>query len=198
MISRIRGTLIHRDTDRIEVATPGGVVYEIFVPLSILERLPRPPKDDFEIRTLQVVREDSATLYGFAEGYERELFGRLMVAKGVGPSLAVSLLSTFAAPRLARALVEKDVNALKQVSGVGKKTAERIILDLADRVTDLAARAPEGDGERPGGRVAQEAVAALQALGYGFADADEAVRAALEQGEPEGTDQLVRRALAGR
>ena len=199
MISRLKGTLVSRELGHIEVETAGGVVYEIQIPLSILERLPKPPAPDFEIRTLQVVREDSVTLYGFMEPFERELFSRLLGASGGGPKVALAMLSTYSARRLVQALAEKDVNALKQVSGVGKKTAERIGLELADRVEDLARGAPGPAGAGPGdGPGAQEAVAALVALGYSFVDADAAVRGALTQGEPESTDELVRRALAKR
>ena len=199
MISRLKGTLISRDLDHVEVETAGGVVYEVQIPLSILQRLPKPPASDFEIRTLRVVREDSDTLYGFLELFERELFSRLLGASGVGPKVALAMLSTYSARRLAQALAEKDVNALKQVSGVGKKTAERIVLELADRVEDLAAAAVGPDGASQGtGPGAQEAVGALVALGYSFTDADAAVQHALTGGEAAGTDELVRRALAKR
>jgi Holliday junction DNA helicase RuvA len=196
VISRIKGTLVARDLDRVEVETSGGIVYEIEVPLTILDRLPLPPSTGFEIRTLHVVREDSATLYGFMEAHERELFRRLLGATGVGPKVALAMLSTYTAPRLARALAERDVNALKQVSGVGKKTAERIVLELADRVQDLAV-APAGGA--PGGAPgAQEAVAALVTLGYAFPDADAAVRRVLEDGGAHSTEELIKRALATR
>lgn len=197
MISRIRGTLVSRDLDRVEIQTAGGVVYEIEVPLSILERIPMPPSADFELRTLQVVREDSVTLYGFGDANERELFRRLLGATGVGPKVALAMLSTYNARRLAQALVEKDVTALKQVSGVGAKTAERIALELADKVQDLA-MGPEGDSPTTAAPGSQEAVAALVALGFGFADADAAVRRVLEDGEPESSEELIRRALASR
>ncbi len=199
MISRLKGTLISREPDHVEVETAGGVVYEIKIPLSILQRLPKPPAPDFEIRTLQLVREDSVTLYGFIEPFERELFIRLLGAPKVGPKVALAMLSTYSAGRLAKALAEKDVNALTQVSGVGKKTAELIVLELADKVADLAIEAggPDGSGggTEPG---AQEAVGALVALGYSFVEADAAVRRALAEGEAVGTDELVRRALAKR
>ena len=196
MISRLKGTLISRELDHVEIETPGGVVYLIRIPLSILERIPKPPAPDFAIRTLQVVREESLTLYGFLEAFERELFIRLLSASGGGPKVALAMLSTYSARRLARALAEKDIAALTQVSGVGKKTAERIILELADKVEDLAI-GPEGEpGGPPAG--AQEAVAALVTLGYSFPDADAAVRNALAEGEAESTDELIRRALAKR
>ncbi len=199
MISRLKGTLVSRELDHVEVETAGGLVYEIKIPLSILQRLPKPPARDFEIRTLQLVREDSVTLYGFIEPFERELFVRLLGAPKVGPKVALAMLSTYSAGRLARALAEKDVNALTQVSGVGKKTAEVIVLELADKVADLAVGAggPDGSGGEAGPGV-QEAVGALVALGYSFVEADAAVRRALAEGEAAGTDELVRRALAKR
>ena len=113
--------------------------------------------------------------------------------------MAVAMLSTYSAGRLAQLLAEKNVNALTQVSGVGKKTAELIVLELADKVRDLAVEA--GGPDRSGGGAgpgAQEAVAALVALGYSFVDADAAVRRALAEDEGAGTDELVRRALARR
>lgn len=196
MISRLRGTLLTRQSEVIEIATAGGVVYEVEVPLSVFHRLPA-SGEEVEIRTLHVVREDSATLYGFNDVNERVLFERVRTVKGVGAKLALAMLSTYDAPRLARALVEKDVAALTQISGVGKKIAERLALELSDKVADLAVGAgTAGDGE--GHRPAQAAVSALVALGYSFTDADAAVRGALEEGEAEGTDELVRRALARR
>lgn len=191
MISRLKGTLLARASDRVEVETRGGVVYEVEVPLSVFRRLPT-PGTEVEIRTFQVVREDSMALYGFLDARERGLFQRLLGASGVGAKLALAMLSTFDAPRLARALVEKDTTALRQVPGIGKKTAERIILDLADKVADLAIDDPDGTAAAPGG---QAAVAALVALGHTFAEADRAVRAVLEAGEVESTEELIRRAL---
>lgn len=196
MISRLRGQLLTRDPEgTVEVETPGGVVYEAEVPLTVLQRMPA-PGSAVELRTLQIVRDDSIALYGFLDEGERELFRRLMSVQGVGARLALQLLSAYAAPRLARALAEKDVNALKQVSGVGRKTAERLALELSDKVADLAL-APPGPGA-PAGPRAQEAVAALVALGYAFAEADEAVRAVLENGGADSAEDLIRKALQRR
>jgi Holliday junction DNA helicase RuvA len=192
LISRIKGVLLTRDLARVEVETSGGVVYEMEVPLTVMERLP-PAGSAVELRTYQVVREDSISLFGFLEAHERELFRRLLMASGVGAKLALAMLSTFSAPRLAQALVERDLAALTQVSGVGKKTAERIALDLADRVKDLALLDRGRAGASP---TVQGAVAALVALGYGFAEADTAVRKALVGGEELNTEALIRKALA--
>lgn len=197
MISRLKGRLVSRQASGVEVETQGGVVYEVEVPATVYERLP-PQGEMVEIRTLQVVREDSVALYGFLSAGERTLFRRLLTASGVGSKLALAMLSTYSAPRLVQALVEKDVTALRQVSGVGKKTAERLALELADKVSDLALDAPTGPGapEGAGGGRVQEAVAALVALGYGFAEADQAVRAVLAEGEVDSSETLIRRALA--
>ncbi len=192
MISRLRGTLLTREPDAVEVATAGGVVYEVEVPLTVLERLPS-PGTEVELRTVQVTGETSVALYGFLDAQERALFQRLLTASGVGAKLALAMMSTFRAERLARALAEKDLTALQQVSGIGRKKAEKIALELADRVADLAVAAP-GDESTVGG--AQAAVQALVALGYTFADADDAVRRVLEEGTPDSTEELIRRALA--
>lgn len=195
MISRLKGVLLTRELDRVEIETPGGVIYEVEVPRTVAQQLPAPGAP-IELRTLQVVREDSAMLYGFAAPHERELFRRLLGINGVGAKLALSMLSTYSADRLARLLVEKDANALRQVSGVGRKTAERMVLELADKVTDLAVTAGTDDSvSGGGGTAAQEAVAALVALGYSFSDADAAVQAVVAEGEVSGADDLIRRAL---
>lgn len=194
MISRLRGTLLERSAEGVEIATASGLVYEVDVPTTVLRRMPA-AGSEVELRTLQVVREDDVSLYGFLEAYERTLFKRLLVAKGVGARLALAMMSTYTAERLARALAERDITALTRVSGIGKKTAERIVIDLADRMKDLAASAGSREG---GGDMVQSAIAALVALGYDFPKADAAVRAALaDGGEPDSTDDLIRRALQG-
>ena len=95
LISRLKGRLVYRDVDYVEVETASGVVYEVRVPLSILERLLKSSTNDFEIRILQVVRDDSVTLYGFLEPFERDLFAKHLGAKGVGHKGALNMLSTY-------------------------------------------------------------------------------------------------------
>jgi len=168
------------------------VVYEVEVPVTALQRLPA-VGSEVEVRTVHVVAETSAALYGFLDGNERALFQRLLGASGVGAKVALAMMSTFSAERLARALVEKDHAALRQVSGIGKKKAEKIALELADKVADLAFVTPVDSREGGGAR---DAVQALVALGYSFGEADNAVRDVLESGEIEDTEELIRRALA--
>lgn len=194
MISRLQGTILARETDRVEIETSGGVVYEVEVPLTVLQRVPA-PGGTIELRTHQVVTDTSVALYGFIDAMERTLFQRLLSASGVGAKVALAMMSTYTAERLARALVEKDITALQQVSGIGKKKAEKIALELADKVADLAIVTPTVAGEGSG---AQEAVQALISLGYSFGDADHAVRSVLETGAPDSTEELIRKALSGR
>ena len=194
MISRLKGTILARQVDQIEIETASGVVYEVYVPLSVLERIPEHLVSEFEIYTLQVVRDDSIKLYGFIESKERELFKRLLGATGVGPKMALAMLSTYSYVRLIKALMEKDVGALTQVSGVGKKRAERIALELVDKVEDLA----DGSDLTSGvlGESSQEAVAALVSLGYSFVDEDAAVRSVTEVEDITNTDDLIRVVLS--
>ena len=192
MISRLQGKILSRDAACVEVETSGGVVYEVEVPITVLQGLPS-PGGSVELRTLQVVTENSIALYGFSNAHERLLFQKLLTATGVGAKLALAMMSTYSAERLVRALVEKDSTALQQVSGIGKKKAEKIALDLADKVADLAIVTPVVDGVTGG---AQDAVQALVNLGYSFSVADTAVRAVLEDGVPDSTEELVRRALS--
>ncbi len=192
MISRIRGTLLRRDLDSVEIMTGGGVAYQIAIPLTVFERLP-PEGDGIELLTHQVVREDAIELFGFLQESERRLFGRLLSASGVGPRLALSMLSTLPPQRLVRAIVDKDIAALRQVPGLGSKKAEKLAVELADRLDDLAVAI---SGSRAEGRTADDAVGALVALGYSNSEAAEAVRAALDaNGKVKGVD-LIKAALA--
>jgi holliday junction DNA helicase RuvA len=192
MISRVRGTLLRRDPDSVEIMTAGGVGYELAIPLSVFEKLPR--KDEaVELLTHQVVREDDVMLFGFLQEGERELFGRLLGASGVGPRLALALMSTLTPSALVRAIADRDVATLVRVPGVGRKTAERIALELADKLDGIALRA----GPSVKGAAAQEAVGALVALGYSAVDAAAAVRRSIEEEGPEDDAKvLIRKALA--
>ena len=193
MISRLRGTLLSRGGTGIEIATAGGTVYEVDVPISVAERLP-PMGEEMEIRTVHVVREDLMALYGFLEVGERQLFQILLGASGVGAKLALAMMSTYSASRLARALAERDVGALVQVPGVGKKTAERLALELGDRAEVIDMRSEATAPGVSGG--AHDAVTALVSLGMSFQDADRAVRIVLENDAELETEILIRRALA--
>lgn len=191
MISRLHGSLLVRELDRVEVFTPGGVGYEVFIPRTAFERLPAVGQE-VQLRTYQVVREDAVILFGFLEEIERQLFARLLTASGVGPRLALALLSALPAGRLVRAIREKDFPALTAVSGVGRKTAERLALDLANKLDDIAASTGGHGGRGPG---IDEALRALGVLGFAAPDAERAVRIALQENGTLGPQDLIKAAL---
>jgi Holliday junction DNA helicase RuvA len=194
MISRVRGTLLAREVDHVEVLTGGGVGYELAIPLGVFESLPR-VGEDVELHTHLVVRDDGWQLYGFSSSFERRVFQRLLTANGVGPALALGMLSTLSAERLVRAIRERDVTALQGAPRVGRKKAERLILDLVDKLDDVAA--DSGGRTRPDGAAAEDAIRALVSLGYSTVDAEKAVRLALERGgRGMATPELIRGALA--
>lgn len=196
MISQVSGTLVTKALDRIEVTTPGGVTYELAVPLSAYEALPNVGAQ-VTLQTHVVVRDDDWQLFGFPTAFERRLFRRLLGATGVGPALALGMLSTLSAERVLQAIQARDVVTLQSVPRVGKKKAQQLILDLADKLGDVQepGEAPSGVG-RDG--VSQDAVRALAALGYGQADAERAVRAAIDRqpAAPQKAPDLIRAALA--
>lgn len=196
MIARISGTLLTRDLDRVEVMTAGGVAYELAIPLGVFESLPR-TGESVLLYTHLVVKEDGWQLFGFASPFERSVFRRVLDAKGVGPALALGLLSTLTADRLIRALRDKDLATLQSVPRVGRKKAEQLILDLADKLDDLSPGAAIGERRTENGAAAQDAMRALVSLGYSLGDAERAVREAMEAGAKNvDAAELIRGALA--
>lgn len=195
MISRIRGTLEAKDLDRVEIATPGGVGYMLQIPLSVYETLPSVGAP-VSLYTSLIVKEDGWQLFGFASQLERRLFDLVRTANGVGPALALSLLSSLTAARLVRAIVEKDTATLQSVPRVGKKKAEQMILDLATKMRDVDVTETSGGAPAPGA-AAEDAIRALVSLGYSLADAERAVRATLDASTgPLAATDLIRNALA--
>ena len=194
MIGRVAGRLAAKELDRVEVATAGGVSYEASVPLSTYEVLPA-MGETVSLFTHVVVRDDDWGLYGFATDLERRLFRRLLAATGVGPSLALGMLSRFAADRLIRVIREKDVATLQTVPRVGRKKAQQLVLDLADKLDDLVA--VEAASGRSAGPASDDAIRALISLGYAAGEAEKAVHVALESanGAPS-VPELIRAALA--
>jgi Holliday junction DNA helicase RuvA len=189
VIATVSGTLAEREGEAIVIQTDGGVGYEVTVPLGVFERLP-PRGARCALYTELVVREDAWTLYGFDSTGERTIFQRLLGATGLGPRLALAILSTLGPDRAVRSIQGRDVAALSTVAGIGKKRAEKLIVELSDRFADIAlAPAPRA------GRPADEAARALVALGYAPAAADDAVRAVLASNATHDVAALVRHAL---
>ena len=194
MISHITGTLTTKDIDRVDIMTAGGVGYELQIPLGVFETLPK-QGEKLSLHTHLVVKEDGWQLFGFSSVFERRLFQKLLTANGVGPSLAIGLMSALSAQRLVRAIREKDIAVLQGVPRVGRKKAERLILDLADKLDAIG-------GEEPGtprvaSGAAEDAMRALVSLGYTNADAEKGVRSALDSGGGGlSAAELIRAALA--
>ena len=196
MISRIHGQLVHKEIDRAEIRTSGGVTYELAIPATVFEVLPK-LGEEIELYTALIGREDGLELFGFRGELERQLFLRLKSASGIGPRLALTLLSAMSAAQLVEAIRGRDLGRLQTVNGVGKKKAERIAVELADKLEDMAvATAVQAE---PEGATIESVVAALIALGYSRVEGEAAARNVLRGRDGDGGDveALVRQALAG-
>jgi len=189
MIATLSGTLADRGGETVVIQTDGGVGYAVTVPLGVYERLPAAGAR-VALFTELVVREDGWTLFGFDTALERSVFQRLLGASGFGPRLALAILSALGPERTVRSIQERNLAALATVSGIGRKKAERLVLELQDRFADLPVAAAAALPSR-----GDEAVRALAALGYAAPQAEEAVRAALDGGGPDDTAAVLRRAL---
>ncbi len=193
MIAQVAGRLAAKRADRVVIQTSGGVGYEIVVPLGVMEGLPA-VGETVSLATELVVREDGWSLYGFDDAAGRRLFQRLIGVSGVGPKIAIALLSALGVERGARAVQERNIALLASVPGIGKKTAERLALELAGKLGEFEETA--GGSAPPGGSAAAAALSALERLGYGTAEADRALRQSLAaDGGPGDAETLVRRAL---
>ena len=200
MITSLRGTLTSVTPSRATVEL-NGFEYEVNIPVTTAEKLPAPGAV-LKLHTHVIYREDAQTLYGFASPAERDFF-RLMIENvtGVGPKMALSIMSRLSLSSLESAIRMGDIGLLAKVPGIGKKTAERLVVELKSRVggADVSlsgAGEPSAGAGQPVNAV-RDAVAALVALGYKAADADQAVRrAALVAGVEATTEQLVKKALS--
>ncbi len=202
MITSISGLLVSA-TPLTAVIETGGFGYEVHIPVTTAERLPAPGQQ-VKLYTLSVYREDSQTLYGFTTDEERDFF-RMLVEKvtGIGPKMALSVLSKLSLPTLKGAIAAGDVALLAKCPGIGKKTAERLVIELRDKVNpaDLGTVSAPRLEQTPGGPAPVEnkirdAVMALVALGYKAPDADKAVRQAwVALGPTASTEALIKKAL---
>ncbi|HVH09809.1 MAG TPA: Holliday junction branch migration protein RuvA [Gemmatimonadales bacterium] len=196
MIALVSGRLAAKQADRVLVLTTGGVGYEVVVPLGVMEGLPA-VGEAVSLATELVVREDGWSLYGFRDEAERRFFQRLIGVSGVGPKIAIALMSALGVERGARAVKEKNIALLASVNGIGKKTAERLALELADKLGEFeegGAGVAAGVGAAAGG-AAEAALRGLERLGYATAEADGALRRALAADGGADPETLMRRAL---
>ena len=199
MIGRLRGTLADKLPPFL-LLDVNGVGYELEVPMTTLYRLP-PVGDSLTLYTHLVVREDAQLLYGFAEKRERELFRELIRLNGVGPKLALALMSGLEVDELVRCVQAQDTSTLVKIPGVGKKTAERLLVELKDRfkaweaIPGIAPLVLEPSGQAVVSSAENDAVSALIALGFKPQEASRAVAAVQENGLS--SEELIRRALKG-
>lgn len=188
MIALVTGRLREHEGDTVLLETASGVGYTITVPLGVLERLPA-TGSACTLYTELVVREDHWALYGFDQASERAVFQRLLSATGFGPKLAMALLSTLGPERAVRSIQQRDIAALSTVSGIGRKKAEKLVVELGDRFKEVVV-----DTSHLPARPGEEATAALVRLGYPATAAETAVREILASGVEE-TALIIRQAL---
>jgi Holliday junction DNA helicase RuvA len=196
VIAQLRGRLLRKDTQE-AVIDVGGVGYRATIPVSTFYRLGE-PGSEVTLLTHTHVREDALALFGFLTAAEQTLFERLIVVAGVGPRLAIGILSGIETPDLVGALRSGDVARLTRIPGVGKKTAERLVVELKDKMAGL--EGIETAPEKPAGGPKEDLVSALLHLGYSRPEAERGVEKALKQGEAPFEDLLRRtlRVLSGR
>jgi holliday junction DNA helicase RuvA len=199
VIGRLRGTLAEKQPPHV-IVDVNGLGYELEVPMTTLYRLPA-VGESLTLHTHLVVREDAHLLYGFFEKRERELFRELIRLNGVGPKLALALMSGLEVDELVRCVQAQDTSALVRVPGVGKKTAERLLVELKGRfkaweaVPGMATLVVEPQGIAAVSSAENDAVSALISLGYKPQEASRAVSAVKEEGLS--SEDMIRRALKG-
>jgi Holliday junction DNA helicase RuvA len=199
MIGRIRGTLVHKQPPDILVDV-SGVGYEVQVPMTTLFQLPQ-LGDEVSLVTHFVVREDAQSLYGFIDERDRRLFRQLIKVSGVGPKLALTILSGMDSSSFARCVQRDDISSLVALPGVGKKTAERLLVDMRDKLKDWlgsdeaqVSLVTGGEARVPAVNTVADAEGALIALGYKPQEASRMV-AAVNDDTVASSEDLIRRAL---
>ena len=198
MIAFLRGTLLEKHPNQVIVDT-GGVGYDVQIPVSTFSALPG-PGSEIKLRIHTHVREDALSLFGFFTAEEKTIFERLISISGIGPRLAITVLSGLNTADLVSAIRGGQVDQLVRIPGVGKKTAERIVLELKDKLEGIGAASMDGAPLKGAPAAAlsdveQDVLSALLNLGCNRASADNAVRKAKASGAPAEFEPLFRRAL---
>ena len=194
MIAHLRGRILEKQPTRV-IVEAGGVGYDVAVPLSTFYGLGEPGAE-VALRVHTHVREDALALYGFATALELDLFDRLISISGIGPKLALAVLSGIEPPDLVGAIERGDLARLTAIPGVGKKTSERIVLELKDRLPRARATEAAGDATPAGAGVRDDLLSALVNLGYHRPLAEKAVDASLKAiGRDAGFERTLKQAL---
>ena len=197
MIAYVRGTLVEKEPTR-AVIEAGGVGYELLVPLSTYEKLPR---IGFEAKLLayHCVREDDEILFGFATEDEKAMFAKLTSVSGVGPKIALAILSGSSIAELSMSIAGGDAKRISAIKGVGKKTAEKICVDLKDKVSEFAFSGRDGGPGRAASPVMRDALAALRALGFNEETSSKMVADVLAKDPSvDSVEKIIKLALSGR
>ena len=193
MIAQLTGPLVEKDADRV-VVDIHGVGYEVSIPFSTYYELGE-LGDAVTLRIHTHVKEDALSLYGFSAVKEKQLFTRLIQVSGIGPKLGITILSGLPAEELIQAVLGADVVRLNGIPGVGKKTAERIILEMRDKVAGLASAEEEAVAGGASGSLQRDVVSALVNLGYSKPVAEKAVSQVLNEDPTDRFETLLRRTL---
>ncbi len=195
MIAHLRGTLLEKHPNLVIVDT-GGVGYEVMIPVSAYSSLPE-TGSQVQLHIHTHVREDALLLFGFVSAADKALFEKLITVSGIGPKLAVTTLGGLTAPDLAAAIREGSIEQLVRIPGVGKKTAERMILELRDKLDLLpgVARAAAAGAKSAFNTTEEDVISALANFGASRASAEVAVAKARSASEGNDFDGLFRRAL---
>lgn len=197
MIAHLRGRILEKSPNQ-TVVECGGVGYDVTISVATFSAMPAVGAEA-ALHVYTHVREDQIALFGFADRQEKRLFERLLTISGIGPKLAITVLSGISSERLVAAIRAQDHTTLTRIPGIGKKTAERVVLELKDKLDDLAAAIPEtGGGGRRYGPVGDDALSALVNLGYPRAVAQRAIEMAIEKdgGAAGSFETLFRAAMA--
>jgi Holliday junction DNA helicase RuvA len=191
MIGRLRGRLVRKSPPAL-IVDVNGVGYELEAPMSTFYRLPE-IGSEVELQTHLVVREDAHLLYGFATEDERRLFRDLLRVTGIGPKIGLALLSGIDVDTFMRCVEAQDVDALTRIPGIGRKTAERLLIEMRDRIRALGQLPSSSGPPDAAAGTRAEAYAALVALGYRPVEATRLLKSVESEGV--GTEDLIRRAL---
>jgi Holliday junction DNA helicase RuvA len=195
MITQLRGLLIHALPTQ-AIIDVQGIGYEVLIPMSTYDKLPAPDQP-CTLLTHLIVREDAHLLYGFATADERDLF-RLLIhnVSGIGPRTALQILNALSTEQFRTAVIQGDSALITKIKGIGKKTAERIIIELRDKVGISATWQASAASQRtPADRASTDAILALVALGYKQAEAATAVKQAQQLSPEADSESLLREAL---
>ena len=192
MIAYVRGIVVEKEPTR-AVIEACGVGYELLIPVSTYEKLPR-TGSEAKVLAYHCVREDDETLFGFATADERAMFGKLISVSGVGPKIAIAILSGSSVGELSMAIARGDAKRISAIKGVGKKTAEKICVDLRDKVDAFAGR-----GEAEASPVLKDAIAALRALGFNEETSSKMVADVVAKNpDVDSVEKIVRLSLSGK